>query len=108
MLAEEGMIFLKIWLHISDEEQLKRFEKRRKDPLKSWKLTDEDWRNREKRADYEAACEDMFERTSTGWAPWHIVPAESKSYARVEVMRLAVAALEDGLRRADVPVPEPL
>ncbi|MEZ5120202.1 MAG: UDP-galactose-lipid carrier transferase [Solirubrobacterales bacterium] len=106
--AEEGMIFLKIWLHISDAEQLKRFEKRGRDPLKSWKLTDEDWRNREKRAAYLAACEDMFEHTSSGWAPWRIVAAESKSYARVEVMRLAVDALEDGLRRADVPIPEPV
>jgi len=108
MLAEEGMLFVKIWLHISDKEQLKRFEKRRRDPLKSWKLTDEDWRNRDKRAAYLAACEEMFERTSTSWAPWHIVAAESKAYARVEVMRLAVTALEDGLRRVDVPIPEPV
>lgn len=108
MLAEEGMVFVKIWLHVSDAEQLERFEKRRRDPLKSWKLTDEDWRNREKRSAYTAACEDMFERTSTSWAPWRIVAAESKSYARVEVMRLVTDALEDGLRRAGVPVPEPV
>jgi polyphosphate kinase 2 (PPK2 family) len=108
MLAEEGMILVKIWLHVSDEEQLKRFEKRRRDPLKAWKLTDEDWRNREKRDAYVAACEDMFAHTSCSWAPWRIVAAESKSYARVEVMRLVVAALEDGLRRAGVPVPEPV
>ena len=54
---------IKLWMHISDEEQLKRFEKREKDPLKSWKLTDEDWRNREKRPQYEEAVEEMLERT---------------------------------------------
>ena len=59
------MILVKFWLHVSDEEQLKRFEAREKDPLKSWKLTDEDWRNRGKRAEYEAAIEEMVERTST-------------------------------------------
>jgi AMP-polyphosphate phosphotransferase len=105
-LADEGTVFVKVWLHISDAEQLERFEKRRDDPLKAWKLTDDDWRNRAKRPAYEAAVEEMLERTSTKHAPWHVVPAESKGYARVEVMRLAVKAYEDGLRRADVPVPE--
>ena len=62
-LADEGMILVKFWLHISDEEQLRRFERRKKDPLKAWKLTEEDWRNREKRAEYEDAVEDMFART---------------------------------------------
>jgi polyphosphate kinase 2 (PPK2 family) len=104
--ALEGMVVVKVWLHISPDEQLRRFEKRRDDPLKSWKLTDEDWRNRDKRPAYEVAVEEMLERTSSEHAPWHVVPAESKSYARVEVMRLVVDALEEGLRRADVPVPE--
>src|SRR5215203_5370205 len=63
MLADDGMIIVKLYLHISDEEQLKRFEARRTDPLKAWKLTDEDWRNRAKRPAYEAALEEMFERT---------------------------------------------
>jgi polyphosphate kinase 2 (PPK2 family) len=106
MQAVEGMVVVKVWLHISPEEQLRRFEKRRSDPLKAWKLTDEDWRNRAKRPAYEAAVEEMLQRTSTEHAPWHVVAAESKPYARVEVMRLTVAALEDGLRRADVPLPE--
>src|SRR3954453_5638953 len=74
MLADEGMTFVKLWMHISDDEQLKRFRKREKDPLKSWKLTDEDWRNREKRGPYEEAVEDMLERTGTAWAPWTVVP----------------------------------
>ena len=71
MLADEGTILVKFWLHISDEEQLERFEAREEDPLKAWKLTDEDWRNREKRAAYEEAVEEMLERTGTDWAPWH-------------------------------------
>ena len=65
MLADDGMIIVKLFLHISEAEQLKRFERRREDPLKTWKLTDEDWRNREKRPAYEAALEEMFERTDT-------------------------------------------
>ena len=65
MLVVEGTILVKFWMHISEEEQLRRFEARKKDPLKSWKLTDEDWRNREKRAEYAEAVEDMLDRTST-------------------------------------------
>jgi polyphosphate kinase 2 (PPK2 family) len=92
--SEEGTVFVKFWLHISDERQLKRFERRRDDPLKSWKLTDDDWRNREKRPDYEAAVEEMLERTDTAWAPWTIVPAEQKRYARVFVMERVIEAME--------------
>ena len=108
MLADDGMIVVKFWLHISDAEQLKRFERRRDDPLKAWKLTDEDWRNRGKRPAYEAALEDMFERTDTDRAPWRIVPAESKRYARVHVMEQVIAAIEEGCARQDFPLPEPL
>jgi polyphosphate kinase 2 (PPK2 family) len=108
MHAAAGMVFVKIWMHISSGEQLRRFEKRRDDPIKVWKLTDEDWRNRNKRKAYKAAAEEMFERTSTPWAPWHVVPAESKSYARVAVMRLTMEALEQGLRDAEVPIPAPV
>jgi polyphosphate kinase 2 (PPK2 family) len=108
LLADDGMIIVKIFLHISAGEQLKRFERRKKDPLKTWKLTDEDWRNREKRPAYEAALEDMFERTGTAEAPWRIVPGESKRYARVRVMEEVIAAIEDGCARRDFPLPEPL
>ena len=108
MLADDGMIIVKLYLHISDEEQLKRFEARRDDPLKSWKLTDEDWRNREKRPAYEAALEEMFERTDTDRAPWRIVPAESKRYARVHVMREVIAAIELGSAHHGFPLPESL
>jgi polyphosphate kinase 2 (PPK2 family) len=108
MLVDDGMVIAKFWLHISDGEQLKRFERRREDPLKAWKLTDEDWRNRAKRPAYETAIEEMFERTDTEHAPWRIVPAESKHYARVHVMREVIAAIEQGCARVGFPLPEPL
>ena len=98
-LIAEGMVLVKLWLHVSDAEQLKRFKAREKDPLKAWKLTDEDWRNREKRPQYEQAVEDMVRETSTGFAPWTLVEAESKRYARVKVIETVIAAAEDGMRR---------
>ena len=73
MLAREGMIIIKFWLHISPEEQLKRFKAREKDPLKQWKLTDEDWRNREKRGAYDQAVEDMVARTDHELGRWTLV-----------------------------------
>jgi AMP-polyphosphate phosphotransferase len=107
-LAEEGAILAKFWLHISAAEQLKRFEARESDPLKTWKLTDEDWRNREKRPQYEAAVEEMLERTDKPHAPWRVVPAESKRFARVEVVRLVNEEIESGMRRwGQDPPPRP-
>lgn len=107
-LADEGAIVVKLWLHISSEEQLRRFEAREQNPLKAWKLTEEDWRNREKRPQYEAAVEEMLERTGRPHAPWHVVPAESKRFARVEVMRLVNEAIEAGMRRwGQDPPPRP-
>jgi AMP-polyphosphate phosphotransferase len=108
MLADDGMIIVKLFLHISDAEQLKRFERRREDPLKTWKLTDEDWRNRAKHPAYEAAIEEMFERTDTERAPWRIVPGDSKRYARVHVMREVIAAIEEGCAHHDFALPDPL
>lgn len=106
-LTDEGAIIVKLWLHISDEEQLKRFEARAGDPLKSWKLTDEDWRNREKRPQYEAAVEEMLERTDRPCAPWRVVPAESKRFARVEIIRLVRQEIEKGMERAGQEPPPP-
>ncbi len=108
MLVAEGMVLVKVWLHISSAEQLQRFEARAEDPLKTWKLTEDDWRNRARRADYEAAVEEMVERTSSEEAPWHLVSAESKRYARVAVMRLVIEAIEAGLRRVGQDVPDPV
>jgi polyphosphate kinase 2 (PPK2 family) len=99
MLALEGTVLVKMWLHISGEEQLKRFHAREKDPLKAYKLTAEDWRNRGKRPAYCEAIEEMIERTSTEWAPWHLIEGDSKRYARVKVIETVIAAAEEGLRR---------
>lgn len=107
-LAADGMIIVKFWLEVSDDEQLKRFEKRAKDPLKSYKLTDEDWRNREKRPQYEKAVDDMLERCDTAWAPWIVVEGDDKKFARVKVMEETIRLLEEGLRRDGFEPPEPL
>jgi AMP-polyphosphate phosphotransferase len=107
MLAGDGTVLVKLWLHISAEEQLRRFRKREQDPLKRWKLTDEDWRNRERRADYELAVETMLARTDQPAAPWHVIPAESKPYARVAVVEAVVDAIERGMRAHGIePVPD--
>ena len=94
MLADEGMLLVKLWMHISDEEQLERFERRRDDPLKSWKLTDEDWRNREKRPQYEEAVEDMLQLTDHEGGRWHVIAGDSKKFARVAVIETVIAELE--------------
>src|SRR4051812_10972223 len=97
-LAAEGMVIVKFWLHLSPEEQLHRFESRRDDPYRAWKLTDEDWRNRGKREAYEAAVEEMLARTDTAVAPWHVIAAEDKRWARVAVVRTVCEAIEAALR----------
>lgn len=96
-LALEGMILVKFWMHISDEEQLRRFESRRGEPLKSWKLTDEDWRNRAKRSEYAAAVEDMLERTDHRLGRWHPVEGDSKRYARVKVIETVIGEIEKAM-----------
>jgi AMP-polyphosphate phosphotransferase len=98
MLAGDGTVIVKLWLEISEQEQLRRFKKREKDPLRRWKLTDEDWLNRGQRPQYEAAVEAMLERTDQPAAPWRLIPAESKGYARVTVIETVIGAAEDGMR----------
>jgi polyphosphate kinase 2 (PPK2 family) len=97
-LATEGILLVKFWLEISEEEQLRRFRARERDPLKRWKLTDEDWRNLSHRAEYEVAVEDMLGATDHADAPWHLIAAESKPYARVTVLELVISAIEQALR----------
>ncbi len=97
-LATEGMVLIKFWLHVSEDEQLRRFRERERDPLKRWKLTGEDWRNLSRRADYEQAVEEMLGTTDNTQAPWHVVPAESKHYARVNVLEIVIATIEGALR----------
>jgi len=108
LLVNEGTVLIKFWMHISEQEQLERFERRQKDPLKSWKLTDEDWRNRDKRAAYEAAIEDMLERTDTTDAPWHLVEGDSKRWARVRVMETVIGEIERGCAARGFELPAPL
>ncbi len=92
-LIDFGTILFKFWLHISKEEQLNRFQARESDRLRSWKLTTEDWRNREKWDQYEVAVDEMLLKTSTVSAPWTIVEGNSKGYARVKVLKTLVDRL---------------
>jgi polyphosphate kinase 2 (PPK2 family) len=108
MLTEEGTVLVKFWLHISSREQLKRFKSRARDPLRTWKLTDEDWRNRSKRRAYTRAIEDMLAETDRENAPWTLVEADSKRYARVKVVESVIDAAEDGMRRHGLKVPKPI
>ena len=93
MLVDGGTPVLKFFLNISQKEQLKRFKEREKDPFKNWKITEEDWRNRNKWKKYEQAIDDMFKRTSTSEAAWHGISAERKWHGRVQVLELAVKQL---------------
>jgi polyphosphate kinase 2 (PPK2 family) len=93
-LAAEGMILVKFWMHISSKEQLRRFNSRAEDPLRQWKLTDEDWRNREQRPAYKKAVEEMLQRTDHRAAPWHVVAADDKPTARVTVVETVCRAIE--------------
>lgn len=92
-----GMVICKFWLHITREEQLRRFKSRERDPYRSYKLTEEDWRNRARWNDYFQAVEEMLERTSTGAAPWTVVEANDKYYARVKVLKTINRAIEEQL-----------
>ncbi len=92
-LRDFGAIIIKFWIHISREEQLRRFEQRQAIGYKSWKLTAEDWRNREKWPEYELAVEDMLLKTSTVTAPWTVVEGEDKYWARVRALETAVEVL---------------
>ncbi|WP_304640607.1 polyphosphate:AMP phosphotransferase [Pseudomonas sp.] len=96
-LAESGTLVVKFWLAITEAEQLKRFEARDASPLKRYKLTEEDWRNRKQWDAYQLAMNDMIDHTSTAQAPWHLVPAEDKRYARVETLRILCKMLEEHL-----------
>jgi polyphosphate kinase 2 (PPK2 family) len=96
-LIEHGIVLMKYWVHITPEEQLARFKAREDTPHKSWKLTEEDWRNREKSKLYEAAVHDMVQRTSTSAAPWILVEGNDKYYARIKVIKTLCKKLEEVL-----------
>jgi polyphosphate kinase 2 (PPK2 family) len=97
-LVDFGTILFKFWIHIGYEEQLARFQGRAGSELKNWKLTDEDWRNREKWPLYEAAVNDMLLKTSTFTAPWTVVEGNDKNYGRVKVLRTLVEGLSRELK----------
>jgi polyphosphate kinase 2 (PPK2 family) len=104
-LVREGMILVKVWLQISDNEQLRRFRAREADPLKRWKLTEEDWRNRGRNREYEQAAEDMFARTDHDLAPWDIISGERKRLARVKVLEVLNQRIEVGMQRFGTSAP---
>lgn len=94
LLIDDGAIIVKFYLQISKDEQLFRFKRREGDPMKHWKITDEDWRNRKKWDQHNAAAEDMFEKTSTEHAPWNVIAANYKWHARIKTVRTVVEALD--------------
>ena len=93
-LTDDNYIIIKHWIHVSEEEQLKRFTERKTDPYKMWKLTDEDWRNREKSDQYIEAAEDMFDKSNCTDAPWFIVHGDDKLYARLTVLHNIIREIE--------------
>jgi polyphosphate kinase 2 (PPK2 family) len=97
-LCREGALIVKFFLHITDDEQLRRFERRARKPLKSWKLTAEDWRNREKRPAYLEATEEMLELTDHDAGRWHMIPANSKKHTRVVVIEQTIEEVERAMR----------
>jgi polyphosphate kinase 2 (PPK2 family) len=104
-LDAEAMVLVKFFMHVSEEEQLRRFEQRRDDPLKTWKLTPADWENRRKRSQYLEASEEMLERTDHDAAPWHLVEAEDKKYGRVKVVETVIERVEAGMREQGIEPP---
>lgn len=107
MLTDGDYIVIKFWLHISEEEQLNRFIERQNDPYKIWKLTGEDWRNREKWSQYVNAANEMFEKTNTHNAPWILVPGNDKKYARIRVLEETLAHIERELLKHRLKLPKP-
>jgi polyphosphate:AMP phosphotransferase len=100
-LVQHGIVLCKFWFHITKEEQLARFEARQGTSYKQWKLTDEDWRNREKWDDYEVAVDDMIEHTSTMLAPWTLVEANDKRYARIKVLDTVIERLDGRIAKVE-------
>jgi polyphosphate kinase 2 (PPK2 family) len=97
-LANFGTVMVKFWLHIDQEEQMRRFQARQQDPARQWKITEEDFRNRQKWPQYERAITEMLQRTSTRYAPWTILEANCKLFARLKALRTVADALEQALR----------
>jgi polyphosphate kinase 2 (PPK2 family) len=105
-LADDGYAVIKFFLHISKDEQRKRFEKIEKDPLERWRVQPEDWEHHKRYDDYILAIEEMLERTETEWGPWTIVAATDRRWTRVRVFSVLVQRLEEALVRRGLPTPE--
>ena len=97
-LTDWGAVVLKFWIHVDQDTQLQRFNDRQNTPEKAWKLTEEDWRNREKWPQYEQAIDEMLEKTSTKNAPWFIIESNDKKYARIKALRIVIDALEQACK----------
>ena len=89
-----GAVVIKFWVQIDKDTQLARFKERENTPEKRWKITDEDWRNREKWDEYEKAIDEMMQKTSTTYAPWHVLESVDKKYARLKALRIVIGELE--------------
>ncbi len=98
VLTDWGAVVLKFWIHIDSDTQLERFTARQNTPEKQWKITDEDWRNRDKWEQYKEAVDEMLQKTSTENAPWFIIESNDKKYARIRTLTIIVDALEDALK----------
>jgi len=106
LLTDDRMRIVKFFLHITADEQLRRFEARLRDPMKRWKLSYEDFRNRKKWDEYEAATNEMLERTSTKRAPWHLIPANDKKFARIAILKTITSTLAKGIDLSPAPINE--
>lgn len=105
-IADDGYVIIKFWLHISREEQKRRFKKLEKDPLTAWHVQPEDWEHHRKYDEYLLAVEEMLERTETEWGPWTIVEATDRRWSRVKIFETIISCLEEALEVRGVPLPE--
>ena len=97
-LTKWGAVILKFWVQIDKDTQLERFTDRQNTLEKQWKITEEDWRNREKWDAYEEAVDEMLKKTSTSYAPWHILPSVDKRYARIQALQIVIERIEAALK----------
>ena len=105
-IADDDYVIVKFWLHISREEQKRRFKSLEKDPLTAWHVQPEDWEHHRKYDEYFLAIEEMLERTETEWGPWTIVEATDRRWARVKIFETIISRLEEALQQRGVPLPE--
>ncbi|MDE5779002.1 MAG: phosphate--AMP phosphotransferase, partial [Lachnospiraceae bacterium] len=97
-LSDWGAIVIKFWVHIDKDTQLERFTDRQNTPAKQWKITDEDWRNRDKWELYESAVDEMIAKTNTPYAPWVVLESNDKKYARIKALKTVIAEIEKRLK----------